>query len=164
AAATAKACNGSPDYCPLAFDQYTFMGSHNSAAYRLEPGCGIASKCRPEHDIATQLKDGIRSFDIDTCIANSNTVTCHGHNMFRALGDGLDVHIKQIKEFITQNPNEVIVIEYGDYLGDKNKTSNDIIAKLREHLDGKMLERTSISESWPTLDEMTKQGKQVVVF
>ncbi|KAI9592960.1 PLC-like phosphodiesterase [Syncephalis fuscata] len=176
-AAVPKSCNGSPDYCRLPFDRFTFMGTHNSAAYRLTASCGLIKKCvtsrsmlgcfwenQSGHDIGTQLKNGIRLLDIDTCVNKKSVVTCHGEGGVRGIGDPLDVHIKQVKDFIAQNPNEVIVIEYGDYDGDKATTANAIIANLKQHLSGKMLERTDTKAPWPTLDEMTKQGKQVVVF
>jgi hypothetical protein len=39
------------------------------------------------------------------------------------------------------NPNEIIVLEYSDYDGDKEVTGQTTIIRLRAHLEGKILER-----------------------
>ncbi len=62
--ATARACNGSPRFCALRFDEFTFGGTHNS-------GTGEASRqlnCffkNQDLDIREQLDLGIRFFDLD---------------------------------------------------------------------------------------------------
>ncbi|RKP06000.1 PLC-like phosphodiesterase, partial [Thamnocephalis sphaerospora] len=252
----AQSCNGSPEYCSLPFDWYTFAGTHNSATYRLKPDCSaIASKCseatstcintgkqcaeswnekcgelkkkcpespswlsklcngpgdicekasdvckgwttvckapldlcvnsqpilcdnapkwfseclwenQPEHDFSTQLADGIRSLDIDTCVADGNRVTtCHGSGATRALGDELDVHLGQLRDFLAANPSEVVVIEYMDTDGDASVIARALAVAFEKFLPGKVFEHASPSDPWPTLGEMIKDDKRVVVF
>ncbi|KAI8050425.1 PLC-like phosphodiesterase [Syncephalis plumigaleata] len=120
---------------------------------------------QPDHDIDTQLKDGIRAFDIDTCvIGDGSVITCHGMGPSRALGSPLDNHLAQVRDFLKANPDEVITLEYGDFDGDASKNAMAIKQKLEEYLPGKMLERNDASAPWPTLGEILAQGKQVVVF
>ncbi|KAI9596743.1 PLC-like phosphodiesterase [Syncephalis fuscata] len=120
---------------------------------------------QPNHDIGAQLNDGIRAFDIDTCVlGDGSVVTCHGMGPSRALGSPLDNHLTQVRDFLKSHPNEVITLEYSDYDGDAAKIAAIIKQKLEEYLPGKMLERKSNSDPWPTLGEILGQGKQVVVF
>ncbi|KAI8055736.1 PLC-like phosphodiesterase, partial [Syncephalis plumigaleata] len=153
-----RTCNGSSDYCSLPFDRYTFMGTHNSAAYDLN------MNHQSGHDIAKQLSDGIRLFDIDTCVKNNQVFTCRGDANTRAIGPGLHLHLEQVRKFIDSNPNEVIVLNYDDYVNDPEITGNAIVTQLGKYLGGKMLERNDPNAPWPTLGQMISQGKQVVVF
>ncbi|KAI9597245.1 PLC-like phosphodiesterase [Syncephalis fuscata] len=161
-------CNGSADYCDLPFNRYTFPGTHNSAAYDLHVGCPMTGKCegmsksfascfwenQPRYFLREQLNDGIRLFDIDTCVASNNEVlTCHGEKGTRALGTTLDEHLQHVKQFL-----------YGDYDGNEKTTIQGIMAKLNQYLPGKLFERLNANEPWPTLGEMIKSNKQVVVF
>ncbi|KAI8058210.1 PLC-like phosphodiesterase [Syncephalis plumigaleata] len=253
---TAIDCNGSPDYCKLPFDRYTFAGTHNSAAYNLTPDCsnipqckqaesvcakteeqcvaGWTTKCtafedkctrflpwplnkiclfsssvckttskvckgvgkvctlpislcssklplmckemppwmrqcfwenQPDHTIGQQLRDGIRLFDIDTCVDhNGQVVTCHGDGPSRALGAPLDEHLVEVRDFLNANPNEVVVLEYADYDGDKGVIARGIRSKLQQYLPGMLHERNRSDEQWPTLGEMIESGKRVVVI
>ncbi|KAI9599500.1 PLC-like phosphodiesterase [Syncephalis fuscata] len=253
---TPAKCNGSADYCRLPFDQYTFAGTHNSAAYNLTPDCSGINKCEnaqkfcgasedkctkgwtdvctkteskctkklpgpfkvlckgwskvctatskvcngwekvctapisvctkglpmmcghmPQwarecfwenqrgHSIGKQLEDGIRLFDVDTCVDNSGrVVTCHGEGPTRALGAPLDTHLAEVRKFLNENPGEVIVLEYGDYDGDRGVTARGIKQKLDQYLSGMLFERKDASAPWPTLGEMVQQNKRVVVI
>lgn len=96
----------------------------------------------PGHDIARQILDGIRTFEIDTSVyKNDRAITYHDNGVLWAIGPDLDVHLWQIREFINMNPNEIIVLEYSDYDGDKEVTGQTTIIRLRAHLEGKILER-----------------------
>ncbi len=56
------ACNGSVALCERRLDQVTFPATHNSYAASDEPGWHFANQ---RHDIARQLRDGIRGLLID---------------------------------------------------------------------------------------------------
>ncbi|RKP25602.1 PLC-like phosphodiesterase [Syncephalis pseudoplumigaleata] len=232
-------CNGSPDYCQLPFDRYTFAGTHNSAAYRLRPDCTLAtgkcskaigtcieagSKCtqpwrercrtssencknkippwlgrwthickvplqacagsmpiicenapqwftrclwenQPGKDIGQQLIDGIRSLDMDTCVTHDQrAVTCHGQGATRALGDELDVHLRQLADFLGTHRDQVVTIEYMDTDGDAGIIARALVAAVERHLGGRLWEQQSANAPWPTLGQMIDAGKQVVVF
>ncbi|KAI8050423.1 PLC-like phosphodiesterase [Syncephalis plumigaleata] len=253
----ASSCNGSPDYCKLPFDRFTFAGTHNSAAYHLKPDCTLATgkcskaigtcietgskcaepwreKCRessencrkktppwmgevcdtwnktctttsrlcdqwtnickvplqacagsvpiicenapewfmkclwenqPGKDIGQQLMDGIRSFDMDTCVTHDqHVVTCHGQGATRALGDGLDVHLQQMVDYLNTQHDQIVTIEYMDTDGDVGIIARELVAAIERHLSGRLWERLPVNGTWPTLGEMADMGKQVVVF
>jgi hypothetical protein len=128
----AKSCNGSSDYCELAFDRYTFMDTHNSAAYDLEVKCfkqdvcihiGMVERClclnQSNHDIAKQLDDEIRLFDIDSCAFDGHVVECYGESFWAGVSKILDVHVKQIRQFIDKNLDQIVGINYDDTEGDE---------------------------------------------
>ncbi|RKP06002.1 PLC-like phosphodiesterase [Thamnocephalis sphaerospora] len=121
---------------------------------------------QPDHDIAQQLADGIRSFDIDLCeVEGGEILTCHGQGPTRALGAPLDVHLQQVRDFMIANPREVISLEYGDYDGSEYVIGVALQKKLEEYLPGKILEHgDKVDDPWPTLGEMIQTGKQAVVF
>ncbi|KAI9596745.1 PLC-like phosphodiesterase [Syncephalis fuscata] len=142
--ATSRLCDGWTDICKV-----PLQACSGSAPIICNNAPEWFMKClwenQPGKDIKQQLADGIRSFDIDTCVTHDgNVVTCHGMGVTRALGDGLDVHLQQIAEFLNANRDQVIAIEYMDTDGDTA--------------------RSSTAEPWPTLGQMIDMGKQVVIF
>ncbi|RKP24163.1 PLC-like phosphodiesterase [Syncephalis pseudoplumigaleata] len=120
---------------------------------------------QPGHDIGRQLEDGIRAFDIDTCVtADKRVVTCHGKGPSRALGAPLDEHLRQIRAFLRRNPREVITLEYNDYDGDIVVNGLAIKQAVERYLGGMLHAHGGPGRPWPTLGEMLSKGKQVVVF
>ncbi|KAI8050392.1 PLC-like phosphodiesterase [Syncephalis plumigaleata] len=118
-----------------------------------------------EHDIGRQLEDGIRAFDIDTCVTNDGTVvTCHGKGPSRALGAPLDEHLMEIRDFLEQNPRELVTLEYNDYDGDIVLDGMAISEAINKYLPDKLYSHGGPDDPWPTLGELLKQGKQVVMF
>ncbi|KAG9287149.1 hypothetical protein G9A89_001044 [Geosiphon pyriformis] len=123
----------------------------------------------PQHNIATQLKDGIRLFDFDTCLLDNNeVVNCHGMGNIRAIGEGLDPTFTQMRDFLKSNPNEVISIEFGDTDGDKKIISSHLQSKLEEYFasggESMIYIRNTKKEAWPTLGKMIKSGQRIVVW
>ncbi|KAI8055704.1 hypothetical protein BDF22DRAFT_671564 [Syncephalis plumigaleata] len=72
--------------------------------------------------------------------------------------------MQQVRDFIDRNPNEVVVLEYGDYDGNPEITGRTTIFRLNKYLAGRMLERPDPNAPWPTLGQMIDHRKQVVVF
>ncbi|RKP11981.1 PLC-like phosphodiesterase [Piptocephalis cylindrospora] len=147
-------CNGDVRYCYLRYDQYTFAGSHNSGAYDLSFDCSTAlgmikfmcykgiphplMNClwnnMANRNLLRQLRDGIRALDLDTCQVDDRTVLCHGEDRVRALGEELPDAFSQIRQFLEENPFEVVTIEFGDNDGDPRVNAPNIASKLEEHL------------------------------
>jgi len=180
-------CNGDPALCGLRFDQVTFPGTHNSAAYDLHQDCDniggmwgwvcnhasflIPQKVldcfwnnQPRHDLAVQLHDGIRAFDLDTCQVGQRAVLCHGSGKTRAIGAELDPVFAQVRDFLLANSREVVVLEFGDYDGDKNLMVGYIIARLQVYFDSMLNVRGHGFLGWPTLGDMVEKGDRVVAF
>jgi len=180
------ACNGSREWCKLRFDQFTFAGTHNSAAIDLKLDCspfkGFAryacpvlrlfaptvSTCflnnQPGHPFSKQLADGIRTFDMDTCQSDDRAVLCHGHKDVRGLGQELPEAFAEFDEFLKKNPREIVVLEFGDIAGDKVVLGKSIAKNLKEKLSQHLFEHPSRDTPWPTLAEIIKANKRLVVF
>ena len=57
-----EGCNGAPELCDLTLNQVAFAGTHNSFSAADSPGWFIVNQ---RHDIARQLKDGVRLLLLD---------------------------------------------------------------------------------------------------
>ena len=68
-------CNGRAEFCKLRFDQFLFLGSHNSGTGQKNGSFRCAFK-NQDLDILEQLEFGIRFFDVD--IIFSHAFGCHG--------------------------------------------------------------------------------------
>lgn len=179
-------CNGSPEWCRLRFDQYTFLGTHNSQAYNLELQCLDKSdifyqitcnaiRAIPAindclynnqlgHFLDKQLQDGIRALDLDMGLMGGKVRASHGMDDYVAYGDELVDIIEIIRVFLQRNPGEILVIEFGDLNGnDLLSLTQQIVGIVEDGLRGFLLDRPS-NDRWPTLGEMVKSGKRVVVF
>ncbi|KAG9290976.1 hypothetical protein G9A89_003431 [Geosiphon pyriformis] len=122
------------------------------------------------HNIATQLNDGIRLFDLDTCLVDKHeAILCHGRTPYRALGDELDPVFKQIRDFLETNPNEIVTIEFKDTDGDISVSGTYIQSKLEQFFiidPGHSMVWPKIGREfkWPTLREMIEENQRIVIF
>jgi len=180
-------CNMDPRYCQLRYDQYTHPATHDSAANRLGLDCNTAKNAveqkicqdaahlipkpiydcfwntQPDHDLIHQLNDGIRSFDLRGCQEGQKAVFCHGDGKQRATGISLEAGFGQIRQFLTQFQREVITINIQFESGDFNVVRNQFIANVGNFL-GEFLHTPADNTVWPTLGEMVRTNKRVVVF
>ncbi|CAG8580704.1 9775_t:CDS:2 [Ambispora leptoticha] len=123
----------------------------------------------PGHDIPTQLRDGIRLLDLDTCQVEDKVVLCHGMGLARALGDELDLVFKQIRNFMVANPNEVISLEFGDIDGNATLMGDYIQKKLEQYFVNEtghsMLFSLSLNNNtWPTLRQMIETDQRIIIW
>ncbi|KAI8585491.1 PLC-like phosphodiesterase [Geranomyces variabilis] len=190
--ATGVACNGSPDLCGLRYDQVTYAGTHNSGAKNLQFDCHrLAQDCKAgkilcwafekscnalvpknfedclwdnqDTEVAQQLQDGIRIFDLDTCqLDDGSVVNCHGYDTTRAIGPSIRSTFDSIANWVKQNPNEVITLTFGDHDGDTNSIATSMKQALQDTLGPYLYARNG--GAWPTLGQMVQSGKRVVVM
>ncbi|CAG8447786.1 8055_t:CDS:2 [Ambispora gerdemannii] len=123
----------------------------------------------PGHDITIQLRDGIRLFDLDTCQVKDKVLLCHGMGLARALGDELDLVFEQFRDFLKENPNEIISIEFGDIDGDGAFIGDYIQKKLEEYFIDEtghslLFSRTLNNNTWPTLRQMIEKDQRVIIW
>ncbi|RHZ48710.1 hypothetical protein Glove_543g74 [Diversispora epigaea] len=126
------------------------------------------------YPIKRQLEDGIRFLDLDTCqVGNESVVFCHGMGLSRALGADLDSIFLDIKEFMEDNPNEILNLGFGDYDGlDAPFVANFIQNKLEYHfVNGSgyslMLQAKGGDDGsfeWPTLREMIEINQRIIIW
>lgn len=196
-------CNGMAELCRLPFNQVTFPGSHNAGAGFAGPlkdcsgndldRCIIRNQGRSFTD---QLQLGVRFFNIDTCLVPNDCslnvnldganqsfsrylFTCHGSRPigFSYAGE-IWVVFRQINEWMMNNRNEVIVLEFTfESFFDESADIYDGLSYYLEELWGDF--NSSSSEdppltmsthyltngpSWPTLQQAIESNQRIFVF
>ncbi|KAF9429118.1 hypothetical protein BGZ76_001792 [Entomortierella beljakovae] len=141
-------CNGRSDICDLRYNQVTYPGTHNSAAYDLQYDC----------DLSTQ-----------TCLETKTIVMCHGFGAQRAVGITLDSVLSQVQQFMLANPYEVLTIEFNEYDGDATPMAKFIVDKVLQYFtlpsgQSMLWPRKSLSEGWPTLRNMILADQRIMIF
>ncbi|KAI8918654.1 PLC-like phosphodiesterase [Powellomyces hirtus] len=118
--------------------------------------------------IEQQLAAGIRIFDIDACqVDDGSVVNCHGMGTTRALGVPIRSTLQSIATFLSAHPHEVLTLTFGDHDGDSGTMAVFIQKALQDILGNWLVERSSSAGGdapWPTLGELVKQDKRVVVM
>jgi len=168
-------CNGDPALCHLKFDQVTWAGAHNADAIHLRVK-NIPSECltdNHEHYVKRELQDGLRFFDIDTCLRyegkKPKIEICHGI----AMGTWLGPELKNMKAFLDENKREVAVLAFTNAEqngGEDQKyvmmeTLTDTVREaFGELLWIPELDKGVPPNGWPTLKELVDTNKRVAVL
>lgn len=168
AAAKIERCNGQKVLCNQPFNEVVLAGAHNAMSTAslgwLLPNQSIA--------IPDQLRFGIRGFLVDTyygvqgedgLVVNSNaddpdarTYFCH---VYCQLGSSqLAPMLRQIRKFLRNRPNNVLLIDNEDYI--------------RPAAYARAVERSGLidfvyrgpTDEWPTLRQMIRSRQQVVML
>lgn len=161
-------CNGQKVLCDQPFNEVVLAGSHNAMSTAslgwVLPNQSIA--------IPDQLRFGIRGFLIDTyygvlgengIVTNSNaedpearTYLCH---VYCQLGSSrLAPMLRQIRKFLRNRPNNVLLIDNEDYI--------------RPAAFARAVQRSRLidfvyrgpTDEWPTLRQMIRSRQQVVML
>lgn len=153
-----QACNGMAKLCDRRFDQVVFPTTHNSTA--LEVGSGpnpVLFVPNQNRTIEEQLNDGVRGFMIDLWYWKGEVYVCH---RFCALGGQPLLGVMQtFEQFLKNHPNEVVSIIFENYV------SGSDLEKVM--MDSGLLHLLHVQDSrspWPTLGQMIRKKKQMVVF
>ncbi|KAI9097215.1 PLC-like phosphodiesterase [Phlyctochytrium arcticum] len=191
AATAGRKCNGMEGLCPLRYDQVTYPATHNSGSHDLKYDCkNLARGCKsgpilcggfealcdalvPEeiedclwqnHDktIKEQLQDGIRSFDVDTCLSEDKIVNCHGTKNARALGKPLQDTLNDVKDWVKGNPDDVISFTFSNTDGDLKIMAEKISKMWTDTLGSSLFAKSG--NDWPTLNAMIDAKTTVVVM
>jgi hypothetical protein len=146
-------CNGHPALCGRRFDQVVFPAAHNAMS-NADDRWFIPDQT---HNMRRQLADGIRALLIDTYLFNGGSFLCHTSCAFgnRPLVDGL----KDVAEFLRDNPREVLALLVEDYLS-AAETEKAFIASGLEPF----LYTHPSGQPWPTLGEMIDRGQRLLVL
>ncbi len=157
-----QSCNGSPDFCNHQYTQHTYPGTHNSFAFEPEFHSIVANQRR---SISQQLEDGIRCLNLDVwlLVGNSYCVdsALYVYHSFPGFGCLFFTEIlSEVKQFMDNNPNEVITITIEDTNANINQLNSAFsIANLNDFLYDKLPE-----QSWATLGQMIESNRRLVVF
>ena len=144
-------CNGYESLCNKPYHEVAFLTTHN-AYNATEENFELANQT---HGITQQLNDGVRGLMIDVYDVDGVPTVYHG---FEFLGTALFVdNLLEIKDFLTENPNEIVTIILECY------TTADAIeqaladAGLSDFLYTK-------NSTWATLQEMIDSNQRLVIF
>jgi len=179
-------CNGSPLFCDLRYDQYTFPATYQAGSYNLNGDCTPSKlnshpcsifnsdKCfyynHGDRDLLRQLADGIRSFNFQTCVygtgpQDSYAVLCSSVDGTRALGEDVADTIDALRSWLDDNPDEVIELEFdAPSTEDVTVMAPYVQEVLQDKLNGLWLRRSVVTRRWPTLGQMIDADKRVVIF
>jgi len=151
------------------------LDCYNSKTADGKAVCNLVTKMFPEfiyncfwntqddHGIDRQLADGIRSFDFRGCQVGNKAVFCHGAKTQRGLGDDFAPSFQHMRDFLKANPGEVIHMALQVEDGDFNVIRGQFLSNIQTYL-GDYLYTSTPGSQWPTLGDMVKTGKRVVVF
>ncbi|EDO32047.1 predicted protein, partial [Nematostella vectensis] len=166
------------------FEKYQMLAAHNAFNDRSD-GYGEMDDCRwppPYHGVCidfanqefsfTDLLDmGVRALEIDPwwCFGKIRMSHAHDHAYLGCSPWDREFHygIQEIAEWIKRNPKEVVRI-YLEDSGSHTKGHDDLInGPIKDYLGDKVLTPNDtlvyFNGRWPTVSEMRKLGKTVVV-
>ncbi len=155
------ACNRDPSICDRPYDQVAYATSHNAFSATDD---GFYDQLTANHtaSMREQLRDGIRGLMLDTHYYEGSTWLCHsycqlgGTNLGRIdLAEGLG----WIRDFLDQNPAEIVTIIFEAYVSEADTAA----AFAASGLDAYVHAQTP-GEAWPTLREMIRNGRRLVVL
>ena len=151
-------CNGSEELCDRSFDQVAFATTHNSMSNQDDDWVTPNQK----HDIVRQLQDGVRAFMLDLHNWEGQVMLCHFMCVAGSTLLGmkpLDTALSEIKQFLDDNPGEVLAIIFESYVdaGDVEAVfeAAGFSGRLYSHRRG---------QQWPTLGRLIASGRRLVVF
>jgi len=164
-------CNGDARFCSAPVNAFTFPGSHNA-------GTGQADRildCKyKNHDlnVREQLDFGTRFFDFDI-IYSTRSAYCNGletgHGaisiIYQCFGK-VDVLLKQMKEWMVENPREVVFVHFGelDNEAEAYPALKETLAKVFPPKDSMLNTKFQDTGAWPTLGESIASGKRMFVM
>tara|TARA_B100000683_G_scaffold253071_1_gene270515 strand:+ start:658 stop:1485 length:828 start_codon:yes stop_codon:yes gene_type:complete len=146
-------CNGFTELCDKNISEALFAGTHNSMSAQEEGWLG------PNHvyPIPTQLKDGIRALNIDTYWWEEEAYMCH---TFCEIGaQPLSYATDAIAEFLTQNPNNVIIITFQSTL-----TAEETLQPFNDSGLQSELYHHETGTQWPTLQTLIENKTRLLLF
>jgi hypothetical protein len=167
-------CDGLEGLCDLRIDQVTFPGAHNAGS----DNAITSSTCLYRNhlsDMANQFCNGVRYFDIDTCLRDDKVINCHcgvfgcrhGTDMSITLSK-LDAVVKCISPDYC---NKVLILHFnGNVNDDKEKTGKGLETILTDLWDPngngelKMSTYYKNNGQWPTLRQAIESKQRIFVF
>lgn len=148
---TKAQCNGYESLCDKTYDEVAYLTTHN--AYNAEKDDFMLPN--QTYGITQQLNDGVRGLMIDVYDVDGVLIVYHGLD-FLGTAPFTD-NLLEIKDFLTENPNEIVTIILECY------TTADAIeqalgdAELSDFLYTK-------NGDWATLQEMIDTNQRLVIF
>jgi len=147
-------CNGHAELCTRSYADVSFAMAHNAMNSEEEGWTAPNQTIR----LWAQLERGIRGFMLDTYTLRGETLLCHGSC---ALGKRPFVDaLRDLRMFLDCHPAEVITLILEAHIDEATTARAFEDAGLLPYLD----EQSSDAVAWPTLGEMIRSGRRLVVF
>jgi len=148
-----KTCSGSLSFCGLRFDQMIFPMAHNAMSNAEEKW----ELPLQNWSMTRQMQNGVRGLMLDTYEKDGKLVLCHGFCQLgqKSLKDGL----LEIKQFLDDNPREIITIEFQD-----DAPPDKTVQVFREIGLDALAHTQPKQAAWPTLLSMLQNNKRLVVL
>jgi len=139
------------------------------------------------YSITDQLRSGARVLTLDLYNLEGNARLCHsftpgvaqvncalfGNLLIYSYPPGWRYYsnaIKEIRNWLDANPNEILFIDLENWLVDTGGTSGDILGPIAVYLGARVLRSPfqaptgQTTVRWPTRREMLATGKRVIIF
>lgn len=146
-------CNGMEHLCDRRYNEVVYVMTHNAYNH----ADGFTNFPNQSFDIERQLADGVRGMMIDIYERNEVVTAYHGAALF-GWEPLVDV-LPPIKDFLDNNPNEVLTIIFESYV-----TSDRLYEVLVETGLDAYLHVHQQNTEWETLGEIIASNKRLVVF
>jgi len=142
------------------YTDVTWLTSHNSFAYKN----GSFKKQLAPNQVLTieqQLQVGVRSFMIDLHYDGSGKNVVIGHEDYLLFEQPFLPFLDTIRIWLDNNKNDIITIHLESYIRDHKKIM-DILRTA--NLDKYLFDLKTNANRWPTIGEMKKTNKRLVIF
>ena len=146
-------CNGSNDLCNKRYNEVAYLTTHNAFNSKQDRFLFPNQKS----NIAEQLNNGVRALMIDVYDDNGSTVVYHAYKFLGS--QPLSVYLNDIKDFLDNNPNEILTIILETYT-----SSNAIENEINKVGLLKYLHTQDVNSLWPKLQTMIDSNKRLVIL
>ncbi|GLB35944.1 hypothetical protein LshimejAT787_0302320 [Lyophyllum shimeji] len=155
----ATVCNGHAELCNRSYGTVTYVGTHDSYAV------GVNNLAvNQDHDITTQLNDGVRMLQVQAHVENGVIKLCHTSCSLYD-GGSLEDYLKTVKKWLDANPNEVLSLLIVN-INNAPASQYDTVFKAASVDTLSFAPQSSPlqASAWPTLGSMIDSGKRLVTF
>lgn len=179
-----QACNGSKELCSKPYHTVIQIKTHNSTSTTQKKLFSVFPNpvANQHKDLSQQLQDGIRAFKIPLHMNGDKVWIAHTLSkrqfdetkipgLYRNIGNkfwkidatnqSFDEFLQQIKEFLDNNPRDIITLDLNIFV---QKDNFDKITKAFQSNGLFDYQYENLGAFGPTLEEMIRQNKRLVVF
>lgn len=138
------------------YDQVTWLCTHN-AMNSSDDGWRFGNQT---HTITKQLEEGVRALMLDIWKQDGELVLRHGPEIARFLGfKKLSIELANIHSFLTKNPQSIVTLILESYA-----PAHEVAAAITKAKLASFCHYQNPSKPWPTISNMRKSGKRLVIL
>ncbi|KAI5247196.1 hypothetical protein E4T43_02264 [Aureobasidium subglaciale] len=158
----ATACNNSPDLCSKAYNNVTYLGTHNAPFLR-DASTGNSQSGNQFYNTTVQLSAGVRMLTGQVHNNNGSLHMCHSSCTLLDAGT-LSNWLSEIKTWMDGNPNEVVTVLLvnSDDSSASDLASAYTTAGIASYAYTPVT--TTAPSEWPTLQTLINDGTRLINF